>query len=460
VTIGKLSDEVLLAIFRYYLDECPRLWPRLVHICRKWRRLVFASKRDLHLRLFCTHGTPVMKALNCWPALPIVVQYGGSLELDAPAPEDDDDIIAALKHSNRVTSISVTITNPLLEKLSAIERPFSELEDLILFSHDSVLPTLPSAFGRGTRLRRLHLTRLAFSAIPLLLYSSMNLVDLRLHEVPNPWLSSPEALTDALSEMALLQSLSLHFLPTGRLGVSPPSRKRVVLPSLTLFDFQGITKYLEDFLAGINAPLLGDIEATFFKEDIMSDLSQLGKFIDRMKIHKSYPQAHILSSERSISISFIQPGVPTSIRLHVLCELFSEQLYSMTRLFILFSAFLAYVEDLRISTTRQPTQEDDAYSGEWSRSINLFRGVKWFHLDGSSSMTIVRALQQPNETVLPAMHKLYVPPMPRHALLSEEVVSLMTSRRLSGRPIAVEYGRRCESHGTGTILRSAPTTTH
>jgi hypothetical protein len=31
----------------------------------------------LRLRLFCTHGTPVLKTLDCWPTLPIVVQYGG-----------------------------------------------------------------------------------------------------------------------------------------------------------------------------------------------------------------------------------------------------------------------------------------------------------------------------------------------------------------------------------------------
>ncbi|KAI9436675.1 hypothetical protein H4582DRAFT_2099729, partial [Lactarius indigo] len=50
VTIGKLSDEVLLEIFRYYLDASPRFWPRLVHICRKWRHVVLTFQRGLHLR--------------------------------------------------------------------------------------------------------------------------------------------------------------------------------------------------------------------------------------------------------------------------------------------------------------------------------------------------------------------------------------------------------------------------
>jgi hypothetical protein len=70
---------------------------RLVHICRKWRRIVFfASQRALRLRLFCTHGTPVLTTLDWWPALPIVVEYGGSPTLDPPAPEDEDNIVVAL----------------------------------------------------------------------------------------------------------------------------------------------------------------------------------------------------------------------------------------------------------------------------------------------------------------------------------------------------------------------------
>ena len=41
------------------------------------------------------------------------------------------------------------------------------------------------------------------------------------------------------------------------------------------------------------------------------------------------------------------------------------------------------------------------------------------------------------------MHKLYIPqPGSRDAPLSEAVVSLMTSRRLSGHPFAVEYERQ------------------
>jgi hypothetical protein len=142
----------------------------------------------------------------------------------------------------RIRSTHLTVTNTLLEKLSAVERPVLELEDLVLLTQDRLRQTLPShTFGRGTRLRSLHLTRVTYFALPRLLYPSRKIVDLQLHEVLSPWLSSPESLTDALSGMAQLQSLSLHFFPTtNHIGISLPSRKRVVLPALTRFNFRGV----------------------------------------------------------------------------------------------------------------------------------------------------------------------------------------------------------------------------
>ena len=66
------------------------------------------------------------------------MQYGGSPELGPPDPEDEDNIMAALERPDRVISLSLTITSSLLEKLPVIERPVSELEDLVLLSGDSV----------------------------------------------------------------------------------------------------------------------------------------------------------------------------------------------------------------------------------------------------------------------------------------------------------------------------------
>ena len=471
VTIENLSDGLLQKIFGYFLDVSPRNWPTLVHTCRKWRRIVSESQKALHLRLFCTHGTPVLNSLDCWPTMPIVVQYGGSLELDPPAPEDEDNIMAALKRSDRVVSLTLTVTAPLQARLSTIDPLFLKLEHLVLLSQDGVrYLTQPRPFRSGqwgTRLRSLHLTRISFLELPRLLYSSRNLVDLRLHEVLYPSNFSTEILTNSFSGMTQLQLLSLHFLPplvlptsTDRLSKISPSRKFVSLPSLTRFDFRGITDSLKGLVAGIDSPGLGDIEVTCVNESIsdseVSDLSVLFEFIDRIKMHKSPRRADILSSEHDITISLTQPGVHTCLRLKLLCEPLTTQLSSMARICFQFSAFLFNVEDLRINVKRQSTQDDGPYKRSLE-TVNLFIAGKWLKVSGNLSSNIVKSLQLRERRHGLALKKLRaLEHGPRHASLREAIVSLMISWRLSGHPIQVAVEDEQALHAselcaTGTV---------
>jgi hypothetical protein len=279
---------MLLNIFHYYLDTSPQLWPRLTHICHKWRHIIFASQRALHLRLICTHGTPVLKSLDCWPTLPIIVQYGGPPVPSLLTTEEEDNIMAALKQSDRVCSISLIITNSLLEKLAAFERPFSELEELVLLSRDSMPLTLPSAFRWGLRLRTLHLTRVAVPTLPGFLSLSKGLVDLQLHEILELGYFSPDAFVGALSAMTQLRSLSLSLrfhsfaLPRNYVHLPPQSCEPVVLPALTCLKYRGTSEYMDDFVARIYAPLLGDIEIGFFGQP-SKEPSHLARFINRIE---------------------------------------------------------------------------------------------------------------------------------------------------------------------------------
>ncbi|KAH9015727.1 hypothetical protein EDB83DRAFT_235160 [Lactarius deliciosus] len=450
VAIGRLSDEVLLNVFRYYTDASPRFWPRLVHVCRKWRHIVFSSQWALHLRLFCTPGTPVLETLDRWPALPIVMEYGGSPALDPPTPEDENNIMVALKQSDRISSISLTVTSSLRERLFAIEGPLSQLEYLVVLSQDQVgmRPTLPSTFRWCPRLRSLHFTRVIFPPLPQLLYSSKKLVDLRLHEVAHLPL---EALANALSQMTQLRALSLHFLPTASL-VPSSSGEYIFLPSLTHLDLRGITKYLEGYLTKIDAPRLGDIEITTLDEPIF-DASSLFEFIDQTKMQHSYHRADILFSELSVSISLTQPA-PTCLKLQVCYESLSRHLFSMAAVICnYFSAQPSYMEDLRITATRLSSRPD--CDEQWLELIRSFRGTKWFHVAGSISTDIVLALQHFDmrcETVLPALHKLCIQePEPCHAPLRDAVVSFMHSRRLSGRFIGVEFEQPSTNGLGGTV---------
>jgi hypothetical protein len=99
-TIAMFPDDVWLDIFDSCLinkyDYQPWKWVELVHVCRRWRQIIFASPRRLHLQLGCTRKmrTPFRKHLDFWPAFPIFINY--NLWLDYP--NIDDNVMAALEH--------------------------------------------------------------------------------------------------------------------------------------------------------------------------------------------------------------------------------------------------------------------------------------------------------------------------------------------------------------------------
>ena len=386
---------------------------------------------------------PVSKSLDCWPLLPLVVNYGGSPILETPAPEDEDDIMAALKHSDRVRSISLTVTNSLLKKLSTISEPLLELAELVLYSPDNVQLTLPSAFRSGQRLRTLHLTQIAIPALPQLLSPAAGLVDLQLHEIPGVGYFSPEAFANALSGMTQLRSLSFHFLsfPPRRSYLSSPPQpgQRAVLPALSRLKYRGTSKYLDTFVARIDAPCLGDIDISFFFQPTM-DAAQLGQFIERMEIQASLRQADVFTSANTTSISFSEPGTHLRLALQISCAQVDWQLSSMTQICNHFSHFLSRVTDLGISSTQPPSGTDAVDRERWAEIIRAFNGAVVLRVTGTLAADILRTLSltvgEPN--VLPALHTLHVTELgPEHAALRKAAESFSTSRRLSGHPVEV-----------------------
>ena len=340
-----------------------------MHTCRKWRRIALASRGALRLRLFCTHGTPVQRTLHFWPALPIVVEYGGSSTLDPPAPEDEDNIIAALKQSDRVISISLTVTNSLMEKLSAVEKPFSELEDLVILSRDGGPVTLPSTFRCGPRLRRLHSTGIELLALLLPLHSNSftHLLDLQLHDVFFPREFSPVILKNVLSEMTQLRSLSVHYT-SYTLSIAsyhfppPPYGKRIILPVLARINYRGGVAFLEGIVDIIDAPSLEDVEITF--DNPSPTLPEFKKFIDWLEMYDSSRGAHIPPSEPSILMSLTFPGAFMRLKLQSLNKQSFVQVASMAQICLYLSPLFWNNEgyDLRISTTRPSGRMDNSHS--------------------------------------------------------------------------------------------------
>ena len=441
-----LHEHILLDVFRHFLTTTPHIWPILAWVCRRWRQIVFASPLGLNPRLYCTHRTPVLKSIDCWPALPIIVEYGGVPNLDPPASGDDDNIIAALKKSGRVSSISLTVTSSLLKKLSTISEPLSELEELVLLSQDNVQQTLPSTFLWGPRLRTLHSTGIAFPSLPPLLLPCQDLVDLQLHEIPSAGYLSPEQFANALSGIPQLRSLALHLLsfPRSRsyLGLPPPPGERIVLAALAHLEYRGTSKYLDSLVGRIDAPHLGDIEIRLFSQPTM-DALQLGQFIRRTEMHTSLRYANVETSAQAISISFSNPNAPTPLRLQISCKQLDWQLSCMAQICDQISPFLVYVGVLEIKTAQLPGTQDYVNADQWLdllRSLK-FVGAKSFSMASELTADILCTLgpaSEENTAMLPSLHHVRVQkPIAMDGPLWNSVQSFITSRSISGRPVQV-----------------------
>ena len=112
--VDTLDDDVILAIFDYcvsqsHYDDSEEIsaWQTLVHVCHRWRIIVFESPRRLKLRLVCTNTTPVDR-LDIWPPFPLYIRC-----LRTREEESSENVLALLERSNRVYRIDLAVFSSL-----------------------------------------------------------------------------------------------------------------------------------------------------------------------------------------------------------------------------------------------------------------------------------------------------------------------------------------------------------
>ena len=284
ITIDILPDDVLLEIFDWCRmghdpDQSPFspiwIWHGLVHVCQRWRQLVFGSPRRLDLQIFCTNGTPVMENLDFWPPLPIAIHY---TDQEAFTDGDEDSLFTALKHPDRVRHIHLCLScDELSEVFAVMKQPFPELTHLWLSSNGPDEPVLPGKFlgGSAPRLQYLGLEYMFFPAPPTLLSTFKYLEELYLDKTS----ISPEAMVSCLAALPRLKFLFVGVLWNHRRSSLPPVT-RTSLPALTTFGFQGANTYLEDVISRIDSPHLRQIVIDQVNELLDSQVVQLFNFID------------------------------------------------------------------------------------------------------------------------------------------------------------------------------------
>jgi hypothetical protein len=194
--IDVLLDDVLLEIFDFYMVLSPgyskteiERWQSLVHVCRRWRSLIFESPRRLNLQLVCTPFTPTRDKLDVWPALPLIV--AGNIPFHQAWTISLPHLSRAIAY---VESLSFILRHWQVQKiLVAMQVPFPELTYLQLSSDDETSPAplvIPDSFlgGFAPHLRHFFLDGIQFPESPtVLLSATTHLVTLWLAQYSSFW---------------------------------------------------------------------------------------------------------------------------------------------------------------------------------------------------------------------------------------------------------------------------------
>jgi F-box-like len=454
-----LPDDILLAIFDFCADESPstkkelEAWQSLVHVCQRWRSLVFISPRRLNLRLVCTAKTPVRDTLDVWPPLPLVIQ--------SSLTDGMDSIVAVLERKDRVDSIELfEVNGSSMEKLlAAMQDPFPELTFLRLESDDGTLPVLPDSFlgGSAPRLRFLWLNRIPFLGLPKLILSTTHLVNLLLLNIPHSGYISPEAMVSALSSLIGLKTLALEFLSPrshpGRASRRSPPQTRTVLPFLTYFSFEGVCEYLDAFVAFIDAPRVNLMYISFFN-DIVFDIPQFIQFVCRTPTLKSIENARVVFGDGGSMVNFQSqtPGCG-SLKMEVSCRELDWQVSSLEQVCTSCLPPFSKLEDLYIYEAQDwlPDWQDSVenLNMPWLELLRPFTTVRRLHLSKEFAPRIVSALQELIEDrtteILPILENISLEelqPMEPSGPVQEGIGKFVGTRQLSGHPITISIWKR------------------
>ena len=439
-----LPDDVLIEIFNCYRYSD---WQTLVHVCRRWRSIVFGSPRHLNLQLFCTDTTPVRDMLDIWPALPLHILLSGYNRTGM------DNIVAALECADRVGGISLlharTQSLELEIFLAALQQPFPELTYMYLRPNDKTVPVVPDSFlgGSAPRLEYLELHGIPFPGLPKLLLSATHLVTLRLYDIPHSGYFSPDVMGVALLMLTSLEYLSLEFesprsSPDQARQHSPPST-RSVLPVLIYFSFKGVSEYLNDLVACFDASRLNTLDITFF-DDTIFDTPQLVRFISHTPIWKAFEKAYITFYYQVAVVDFSsqtsRDGELREFKVQILCEGLNRQVSSLEQVCTSCMPPLSILEDLYI---------DDYYSKRNESILNRrcleilrpFMAVKNLFLSEAFASHIAPALQMLAEDgttdVLPALQKIFLKGFDSSGSVQEGIGQFVAARQVANHPIGI-----------------------
>ena len=476
-----LSDDVLLLIFRFDRliffngpESIHRLlnpswrWHRLVHVCRKWRSVIFASPNFLDLKLVCHPDTRV-ELTGVWPDLPIAIRNSIT-----PHFPEDYDVNAAIVRPSRVREMTLFLTDAELRQFaSAMREPFPALIHLsLVFNHTYSIgraPALPDGFlgGSASGLQYLKLNGILFQGLPKLLLSATHLVELCLKSPFHSGYISPQPMATCLSALTNLETFALGFdsdsdddeyddLESDNESTYQSSRRpappaRFVLSALTHFEFKGDGEYLEDLVDRIDAPRLSHLHITFF-HPIDFGTRHLVQFINRTPSFETPEKSCVDFDDINVRIRLSSQTSNSGILdVGASCVTMHGQLTDLVRICTSSFPSLPTIKDLYISERRRFLHWRSDPRLLWREFLRQFSSVKDIYISCYLVSHIASSLQllvEDRSTVLATLQNFFLEEFQPSEPVHEGIEQFVVARRLSDNPITVSvWDRDSEQDG-------------
>jgi len=410
----------------------------------------------------------VRKALNVWPPLLINISYYAIQKSTGYSifklGDDVDNIIAALEHSSRICEMTLfnAPSSEMENILEAMQEPFPALTELKLRPANGIGATpvvrVPDSFlgGSAPRLGTLSLEDIPvpFPGLRKLLLSATDLNSLYLQNVCDSVYFSPEAIVGSLSALTRLEQLALTFKSPrsrpDRESRRPPPSSRILLPVLTRLTFQGVSEYLEDLVAQIDAPQLQALSITLFHQ-LFLHTPQLARFISRAPGLKGHDEARVVFDDSYIRFTLLFPSRPHTreqeIRLGIRCNHPDLQLSALSQVCTSSfpQTFIPAVRHLYVLESRQYPRLDWVnnmiQTRQWLDLFHPFTTVKNLYLSKTILPLIAPALQElvgeRVTTALPALQCLFLDGLRTSGHVQETIMPFVAARQLSTHPIVV-----------------------
>jgi hypothetical protein len=209
-----------------------------------------------------------------------------------------------------------------------------------------------------------------------------------------------------------------------------------------------------DFIARIDAPMLNKFHV-MLSSDVIPNISQLHKFIDRIDRPKTFTQAKVVIRRSNVGAIFKSRA---NLELDISCKTSNSPLLSMWRLYDQLLTIPSQVEKLVLCEKYLDKSVDalgmfiedgwecDQDDPLWLELLIPFVSVKRLYVSEGLGLYIASALGKLHgesvAEVLPALDNLFLEIFESSSFVKKTIKSFVTMRQLSGHPVILRAWNR------------------